>query len=91
MNQTDRKAVVHYGGDDFFVAISASGHSLVLDTGENRSTAPSPMELLLLGLGGCTGSDVISILRKKRERVTAYRVEIHHVIHGHNISESSVA
>jgi putative redox protein len=37
---------------------------------------PSPMELLLIGLGGCTGMDVISILRKKRQQVTAYRVEV---------------
>jgi putative redox protein len=34
------------------------------------------MELLLLALGGCTAVDVISILRKKRERVTDYRVEV---------------
>jgi putative redox protein len=45
---------------------------------EHGGTAPGfhPMELLLLGLGGCTGMDVISILRKKRQDVTAYRVEV---------------
>lgn len=36
----------------------------------------TPMELLLAGLGGCTGMDVISILRKKRQEVTDYRLEI---------------
>ena len=41
-----------------------------------RSAASGPLELLLLALGGCTGADVISILRKKREQVTDYRVEI---------------
>jgi putative redox protein len=35
-----------------------------------------PLELLLIGLGGCTGMDVISILRKKRQDVTGYRIEV---------------
>ncbi|HEX6623195.1 MAG TPA: OsmC family protein, partial [Pyrinomonadaceae bacterium] len=38
--------------------------------------AATPMELLLLALGGCTAVDVVSILKKKRERVTGYRVEV---------------
>jgi len=63
-----------------FRAISGSGHALVLDAapevgGTNRGVRP--MELLLLGLGGCTGMDVISILRKKRQEVTGYEVRVH--------------
>lgn len=50
-----------------FVGKTGSGHTVVMDTstefgGENM--APAPMELLLVTLGGCTGMDVISILRK---------------------------
>src|SRR5439155_205778 len=41
------------------------------------SGGPSPTELLLVGLGGCTGMDVIALLRKMRQDVTAYRVEVH--------------
>jgi putative redox protein len=73
----DTKATVRYAGDDFFVAIPPSGHALTIDIKGERSNAPSPMELLLLALGGCTGADVIDILRKKREHVTEYRVEVH--------------
>jgi putative redox protein len=73
----DTKAILHYAGDDFFVGVPPSGHALTLDINGERSNAPSPMELLLVALGGCTGADVIDILRKKREVVTEYRVEVH--------------
>jgi putative redox protein len=69
-------ATVHYAGNDFFLAVSPSGHTVPIDVNGERSAAPSPLELLLLSLGGCTGTDVISILHKKREQVTDYRIEI---------------
>lgn len=76
MDNPDAKAVVHSSGEDFFVAITPSGHAQVLDTNHERASAATPMELLLIALGGCTAVDVISILKKKRERVTDYRVEV---------------
>ncbi|MCA1613199.1 MAG: OsmC family protein [Acidobacteria bacterium] len=76
MNAKDSKATVTYAGEDLFVAVTPSGHAQTLDTDTQRSTAASPMELLLVALGGCTAVDVISILKKKRERVTDYRVEV---------------
>ena len=57
-----------------FVATAGSNHSIVLD-GENH-TGNSPMELVLLGLCGCTGYDVVSILRKKREPFTSVEVRV---------------
>ncbi len=69
-------AVIHYAGDDLFVGISPSGHALAIETDSARGSAATPMELLLLALGSCTGVDVVSILRKKREQVTGYRVEV---------------
>jgi putative redox protein len=69
-------AVVHYAGNDFFVAISPSGHAVPVDIDGARSAASSPLELLLLSLGTCTGADVVSVLRKKREKVTDYKIEI---------------
>jgi putative redox protein len=48
----------------------------VLETEASRASAATPMELLLIALGGCTAVDVISILEKKRQRVTDYRVEV---------------
>jgi putative redox protein len=58
-----------------FVAESGSGHSVVMDDAEGK-TGPKPIELALLALGGCTAFDVINILRKKRQQVTGYEVEV---------------
>jgi len=69
-------ALVQYAGDDFFIGISPSGHAVPIDVDGTRSAASSPVELLLLSLGACTGADVISVLHKKREQVTDYRIEI---------------
>jgi putative redox protein len=69
-------ATVQYAGDDFFVAVSPSGHAQVIDIKGERSDAPSPTEFLMMALGGCTGADVISVLHKKRELVTGYKIEI---------------
>jgi putative redox protein len=76
MSNTDSPAVIHFAGPDLFVGITPSGHAVTLDTDHTRNCAASPVELLLIGLGGCTAVDVITILRKKRQHVTAYRVEV---------------
>ena len=76
MSADDAKATIHFAGDDMFVGISPSGHAQVLDTDHERASAATPVELLLIALGSCTAVDVISILKKKREQVTAYRVEV---------------
>lgn len=55
-----------------FEGIASSGHAMVMDG--DKKTANSPMELVLIGLCGCTGYDVASILRKKREPFTSLEV-----------------
>jgi putative redox protein len=60
-----------------FVGEADSGHAIVMDGDEGVGGADSgvrPNELVLIGLAGCTGMDVISILRKKRQRVTGLEV-----------------
>ena len=69
-------ASVEYAGNDFFVATTPSGHAQVIELNGERSAATSPMELLQIALAGCTGADVISVLKKKRQDVTGYRVEV---------------
>jgi putative redox protein len=76
MGGEDSKAVIQLTGDDLFVAYTPSGNAVTIDTNHIRHSAPSPMDLLLLALGSCTGVDVISILRKKRQNVTDYRIEV---------------
>ncbi len=62
-----------------FEAEAGSGHHITLDAAEHgggQNTGFRPMELLLVGLAGCTGMDVISILRKMRQPVTAYEIHV---------------
>lgn len=56
-----------------YVAESTSRHAIVMDTATEK-TANSPMELVLIALCGCTASDVVGILRKKREPFTSLEV-----------------
>ena len=70
------KATVRFVSDDLFLGITPSGHAMALDTDSQRSSAPSPVELLLVALGSCTATDVASILAKKRQRVTSYVIEV---------------
>lgn len=76
MSGEEMKATIYLAGDDLFVGVSPSGHAQVLDTNHERNQAATPVELLLIALGSCTAVDVISILRKKREQVMDYRVEV---------------
>ena len=58
-----------------FVARASSGHAMVIDSDRQRNTAPGPMELVLMGLCACAATDVVIILKKKRESFTG--VEVH--------------
>jgi putative redox protein len=62
-----------------FTGLADSGHSIVMDgpvKAGGSDSAPRPSELLLLALAGCTAMDVISILRKKRQKVTNFSVTV---------------
>ncbi len=66
-------ASARWSDGERFVGMAGSGHAIVVDAAKEK-TAPSPMELVLIGLCGCTASDVASILRKKREPFTSLEV-----------------
>jgi len=69
------KAVVKWVDGDVFLGTSESGHCVAMDA-NGGETAPSPMENVLMSLGGCSSVDVVSILKKTRQKVTACRVEL---------------
>ena len=65
--------------DVCFMAESDSGHALIMDGAPEvggRNLGPRPMEMLLMGTGGCTSVDVVMILKKSRQDVTGCEVEI---------------
>lgn len=73
------KARVHWLEGRAMVGESGSGHALVMDGSPEsggRNLGVRPMELLLVGLGGCTQFDVLHILEKARQKVTGCRVEV---------------
>ena len=72
-------ATVKWVDGAMFVAESGPGHTVVMDGPEDlggRNLGPRPMEMLLLGTGGCAIYDVISMLKKSRQSVRDCRVEL---------------
>ena len=67
------EASANWSHQDQFIGIASSHHAIVMDAGKEK-TASSPVELVLIALCGCTGSDVVGILRKKREPFTGLEV-----------------
>ncbi len=62
-----------------FLGETGSGHAVLMDGAPDaggRNLGPRPMEMLLLGAGGCTSIDVVSILKKSRQAVTDCYVEM---------------
>ena len=73
------KARIKWVEDRTFIGTSASGHKVVLGTAsgpEGPTPGPSPMELMLIGAGGCSAFDVVHILEKGREAIEDCVVEM---------------
>ncbi|HTQ62485.1 MAG TPA: OsmC family protein [Candidatus Solibacter sp.] len=62
-------ATVKWIGEEKFLATSPSGHAIAIDSDRTSNKAPGPMELVLMALGACTATDVVSILKKKRQNL----------------------
>ena len=67
------QATAKWSDKERFIGIASSGHAVVVDAATDK-TANSPMELVLIGLCGCTAYDVVNILSKKREPFTSLQV-----------------
>lgn len=62
-----------------FSGKATSGHTLIMDADDEsggHNAGPRPMELLLVAFGGCSGMDVISLLRKKRQSVSGLEINV---------------
>jgi putative redox protein len=73
------KARIVWVEDSVMMGESGSGHGVVMDGPPEhggRNLGVRPMEMLLLGMGGCTEFDVLSILRKSRQQVSSCVVEL---------------
>ncbi|MFT6275262.1 MAG: putative redox protein [Halioglobus sp.] len=73
------KATVKWTDGAMFLGESGSGHTIVMDGPEDlggRNMGARPMEMLLLGVGGCATYDVMSMLKKSRQKVVDCRIEL---------------
>jgi putative redox protein len=67
-------ASIKWIGEQKFVATGPSGHAITIDSDRESNKAPGPMELVLLALGSCTATDVVTILGKKRQKLELLEV-----------------
>jgi len=73
------KAEVKWVGDAMFIGESGSGHAVVMDGPPDhggRNMGIRPMEMLLIGVGGCSSFDVVDILKKSRQNVTSCHAKL---------------
>jgi putative redox protein len=73
------KAHIKWVEEAMFLGVSESGHSVIMDgppEAGGRNLGIRPMEMVLLGMGGCTAFDVVSILKKARQEIVGCQVEL---------------
>ncbi len=70
------KAQVKWVDNERFMGLTDSNNTVVMDADKNSKSAASPMEMILMGLGGCSSVDVVSILKKARQDVQDCKVDI---------------
>jgi putative redox protein len=69
-----QKASVKWIGEQKFAATSPSGHTVAFDSDREENTAPGAMEMVLMALGACTATDIVIILKKKRQKLESLEV-----------------
>jgi len=73
------QATVKWVDGVMFLGESATGHTVVMDGAADhggRNMGPRPMEMILMGIGGCSSFDVVTMLKKSRQQVIDCRVEM---------------
>ena len=70
-------AQVTWEKDLIFTGVADSGYQVKMDSKSSPETGVGPVELVAIALAGCTAMDVISILNKKQQKVTAFKVKVH--------------
>ena len=70
------KAQVQWVGEGRYTGLTQSNNSVVMDTSPENKVGGSPMELVLVALGGCSSVDVVSILKKARQTIHDCHVDV---------------
>lgn len=75
MSDNWKEITTDWAGESAFIGLSPSGGKVQMGSIDGQPGA-SPMELILFGLAGCTGVDIVSILQKKRQNLTQMRIKV---------------
>ena len=67
-------ASIKWVGDQKFLGIGPSGHAVAFDSDRESNKAPGPMEMVLMALGACPATDMVTILEKKRQKLQSLEV-----------------
>ena len=67
-------ASIRWIGEEKFVATSPSRHAIAIDSDRTTNVAAGPMDLVLMALGACTATDIVTILKKKRQKLESLEV-----------------
>jgi len=73
------KAKITYVNGMQFVGEADSGHAIIMDAAPEaggKNTGFRPMELLLVGIGSCSGMDIVSILKKKKQTISGFEINV---------------
>lgn len=71
-----QRASIKWVEREQFLATLPSGHTIPIDSDREGNSAPGPMELMLAALGSCTATDVVEILKKKRQNLESLEIVI---------------
>ncbi len=74
MSKENWLAEVAWAGENVFLGSDASGHTLVYDSNDDVMKGIGPMRSLLTALGACTGMDIVAILKKRKQKLTALKI-----------------
>lgn len=74
MSRDSWLAEVSWAGDSVFLGSDLEGHVVVYDSTDAKQKGIGPMRALLTSLGACTGMDIVAILKKRKQRLTALKV-----------------
>jgi putative redox protein len=69
-------ATVRWTRGEEFLATTPSGHAVAFDSDREHNAAPGPMEMLLAALGACTATDIVIVLKKKRQNLEGLEVDV---------------
>ena len=85
MSEGPTLAEVAWNHDNVFLGSDTSGHAVIYDSSDGTAKGISPMRALLTSLGACTGMDIVSILKKRKQHLRSLKIYLSGERPGHGL------